>query len=271
MVMTRRLLLIAAVILGAAALALLVFSPRTGSGPDDGTDDSVVIQLLRQPTDVPAFTMTDLDGRQLSSADWSGKVVLVNFWATWCPPCLAEIPDLIQIQEKYRDHVVVVGISEDEGAIDVVRQFAEDKGINYPIVMATPELRQLFPGVIALPTTFALDRQGRLARKHVGFMNIRQTEGTARALAGLSVNARVERVDDPGRLTAESIAQITEIPGVELASLPADKRPQVVQALNAEKCTCNCDLSVAKCRLDDPSCAYSLPIAQSIVQRFAGP
>src|SRR5690348_445701 len=96
--------------------------PAAGSnGPSDGTDESVVVQLLRNPTPVEPFTLTDLDGRTLSSADWKGKVVLVNFWATWCPPCLAEIPDLIALQNKYRDRLVVVGISEDEIAPEMVK------------------------------------------------------------------------------------------------------------------------------------------------------
>ena len=109
-----------------------------GSGPVDGTDDSVVVQLLRDPIAVEPFTLTDLEGRTLSSADWKGKVVLVNFWATWCPPCLAEIPDLIALQNKYRDRLVVVGISEDEISPDLVKRFATDRKINYPIAMTNP-------------------------------------------------------------------------------------------------------------------------------------
>jgi peroxiredoxin len=204
----------------------------------------------------------------MSSRDWKGKVVLVNFWATWCPPCLAEIPDLIALQDKYRDEVVVIGVSEDEGSIDAVKRFAEDRKINYPIVMATPELQQLFPGVIALPTTFVLDPEGRMAHKRVGLLNAKQTEGVTRALAGLSVNARIERVDDPSRLSADGVSQIKDIPGVDLSRVPADRKAEVIQALNAENCTCGCGLSVAKCRIDDPHCDVSLPVAKTIVAKY---
>jgi thiol-disulfide isomerase/thioredoxin len=262
----------AAALLIAAALIAAACDSRTtppeAAGPQDGTDESVVVQLLRTPTDVPAFTVTDLDGRTVSSTEWKGKVVIVNFWATWCAPCLAEIPDLIALQNKYRDHLVVVGVSEDEISPDIVQRFAQDKQINYPIVMATPELQKLFPGVIALPTTFVLDPDGRMAHKRVGLLNAKQTEGVTRVLAGLDVNARIERVDDPSRLSAEGVSQITDIPGVDLARVPTDRRSEVIQALNDQNCTCGCGLSVAKCRIDDPSCDVSLPVAKTIVAKY---
>src|SRR5207247_2896898 len=103
--------------------------------------------------------MLDLDGRQISTSDWRGKVVLVNFWATWCPPCRAEIPDLVALQTKYGDRLQVIGVSEDEGSVDAVRQFAQAQHINYPVVMSTPELRKVFTGVNALATSFVLDRE----------------------------------------------------------------------------------------------------------------
>ena len=260
-----------------AALALIVAisacdsrsAPPDGSGPQDGTDESVTVQLLREPLDVEPFTVTDLSGRQLSSADWKGKVVLVNFWATWCPPCLAEIPDLIALQNKYRDQLVVVGISEDEISPEVVKQFADERKINYPIAMTSPALQERFTGIVALPTTFVLDPDGRIAYKRVGILHPEQTEGVTRALAGMSLRARIERVDDPARLSAEGVAQIKDIPGVDLSSLPAERKADVLQALNSENCTCGCGLSVAKCRIDDPQCDVSLPVAKKIVAKYA--
>ena len=260
-----------------AALALIVAisacdsrsAPPDGSGPQDGTDESVTVQLLREPLDVEPFTVTDLSGRPLSSADWKGKVVLVNFWATWCPPCLAEIPDLIALQNKYRDQLVVVGISEDEISPEVVKQFADERKINYPIAMTTPALQERFTGIVALPTTFVLDPDGRIAYKRVGILHPEQTEGVTRALAGMSLRARIERVDDPARLSAEGVAQIKDIPGVDLSSLSAERKADVLQALNSENCTCGCGLSVAKCRIDDPQCDVSLPVAKKIVAKYA--
>jgi thiol-disulfide isomerase/thioredoxin len=238
------------------------------SGPSDGTDASTVVQLLRNPMAVEPFTVTDLDGRTLSSADWKGKVVLVNFWATWCPPCLAEIPDLIALQNKYRDRLVVVGISEDEISPEVVKRFATERKINYPIAMTSPELQTRFTGITALPTTFVLDPDGQIAYKRVGILQPEQTEGVTRALAGMTLNARIERVDDPARLSAEGVAQIKDVPGVDLSGLPPERRAEVLQALNSENCTCGCGLSVAKCRIDDPQCDVSLPVAKKIVAKY---
>jgi thiol-disulfide isomerase/thioredoxin len=260
---------IAAVLLLAISVACDSRSvPPDASGPADGTDESVVVQLLREPMDVEPFTVTDLDGRTLSSTDWKGKVVLVNFWATWCPPCLAEIPDLIALQNKYRDRLVVVGISEDEISPEIVKRFATDRKINYPIVMTSADLQQRFTGINALPTTFILDPDGQIAYKRVGILEPRQTEGVTRALAGLSLRARVERVDDPARLSAEGVAQVKAVPGVDLSNIPPERKAEVLQALNSENCTCGCGLSVAKCRIDDPQCDVSLPIAKKIVAKY---
>lgn len=237
-------------------------------GHDHAAHGELVIQLLREPIDVPEFHVVDLDGTTHSSADWHGKVVLVNFWATWCPPCLAEIPALVALQEKYRDELLIVGISEDQAEVSFVKTFGEERNINYPLVMSTPELKALFPGVLALPTTFVFDPEGRMVKKHVGMLHAEETEALTRALSGMPVEARIERVDDPGQFSDESASQITEIPGIDLSSFDAARRVEVVQALNSEKCTCGCDLSVAKCRVDDPFCEVSLPVAEKIVERF---
>ena len=86
-----------------------------GTNPPAGetsepASDAAVVKLLKDPAPIGDFTVTDLDGRVISSSNLRGKVVLVNFWATWCPPCRAEIPDLIKLQQKYRDQVVIIGI-----------------------------------------------------------------------------------------------------------------------------------------------------------------
>ena len=271
--MTRRSLLIVIAVLGVGLTALaglLVFrSQGEGNPVNSGDPAETVVELLRNPVDVAPFSVTDLSGRTMNSADWRGKVVLINFWATWCPPCLAEIPDLIALQEKYREQLIVIGISEDEDPPESIKRFAAEKEINYPIVMSTPELQKLFPGVMALPTTFVLDREGRMAKKRVGLLNARESEAATRALAGLSVDARIELTDDPGKLSVEHAAQITEIPGIDLAGFPGPQKTALIQALNSETCTCGCQLSVAKCRVDDPTCAISLPAAKKIVEQYA--
>jgi len=231
--------------------------------------DRATLRFFRNPAAAPAFTVRDLDGPDLSSASLRGKVVILNFWATWCGPCRAEIPDLVALQEKYRDHVVIVGISEDEAAPEVVREFAARYKVNYPIVMKTPELARGFPGISALPTSFILDRESRIVQKHVGMLTARRTEYEMRALAGLPVNASIEHVDQTQGLKLDENAQLMTIPGIDLASLPVEKRVEALQKLNSESCTCGCDLTVAKCRVDDPACGVSLPLAKEIVKQIA--
>ena len=238
--------------------------------PDAPGGEPVTLRFFRDPKPAPAFTIRDLDGRDVSPASLRGKVVIVNFWATWCGPCRAEIPDLVALQEKYRDTLQVIGISEDEAGVEVVKRFAAEHKINYPVAMMTPEIEKLFPGISALPTSFILDRESRIVQKHVGMLTARTTEYEARHLAGLPVNVAIEEFDQTQGLKIVNGAQATSIPGIDLASLPIAKRTEALQKLNAQPCTCGCDLTVARCRVDDPSCGVSLPLAQQIVKQIAG-
>ena len=179
----RRIGLLLIALLGVALIWAAAQSVRTGesragesrptavardSGGDAGTG---TLQFFRTPAAAPALSTRDLSGREVSLASLRGKVVLINFWATWCPPCRAEIPDLVALQEKYRDQLQIIGISEDEAPMTVVQRFADEHHMNYPIVMASPEIEKLFPGVGALPTTFVIDRGLRWtcrSRKSIG-------------------------------------------------------------------------------------------------------
>ena len=209
--------------------------------------------------------MRTIEGTAISSSDWRGKVTIVNFWATWCGPCRAEIPDLVALQKKYDKYLQIVGISQDEAPPEIVKRFAAEHQMNYPVVMSTPELERAFPGIYALPTSYLLDREGRIVQKHVGLLTALRTELETRVLAGLPVNAAIEEVDPVQRAKLDDAAQATSIPGIDLAAIPASRRAEVLQKLNADGCTCGCELSVAKCRIDDPTCGVSLPLARKIV------
>jgi thiol-disulfide isomerase/thioredoxin len=246
--------------------------PETTVAAAGMTDtEKVTLRLFRDPKPAPAFTVRDLDGRDISPASLRGKVVIVNFWATWCGPCRAEIPDLVALQAKYKDTLQVIGISEDEAGVDVVRRFAAEHKINYPVAMMTPEIEKMYPGITALPTSFILDRESRVVQKHVGMLTARTTEFETRHLAGLPVSVSIEEVDQSQglKLNLENGAQAMTIPGIDLASLPLAKRTEALQKLNAEPCTCGCDLTVARCRVDDPTCGVSLPLARQIVKQIS--
>lgn len=226
----------------------------TNTQTDSGQGQT--IRFLRNPAPVPPFAARDLDGRTISPGAWRGKVILVNFWATWCLPCRVEIPELIALQAKYRDQLLIIGVSEDAGSLEAVKRFAVDHKINYPIVQSSTQLRKSFPGVFGLPTTFVLDRETRIVQKHIGMLKAAIVEAEIRALAGLPVNAVIERVEDSGQVRLENAAQATDIPGVDLRHVPTRQKATVLQELNTERCTCGCGLTVAQCRINDPSCEF---------------
>jgi thiol-disulfide isomerase/thioredoxin len=273
--MNPRRALVIVVVLGGAAL--LWVGARYGREVRSGASstapapagEAVALRFFKNPAQVPDFTVKDLEGRTISLASLRGKVTVINFWATWCGPCRAEIPDLVALQDKYRDTLQIIGVSEDEASPAVVKQFAAAQRVNYPVVMVTPELQKIFPGVSALPTSFILDREARVVQKHVGLLSRETTEAEARMLAGLPVNATVEHVDQTQGLKLVNGAQATSIPGVDLSKFTVERRTEALQKLNAQPCTCGCDLTIARCRVDDPDCGISLPIARQIVQQVA--
>ena len=231
---------------------------------------TATLALLKDPIEVPGFTVTDLDGKTVSFADLKGKVVLVNFWATWCPPCRAEIPDLVLLQEKYRDKLVILGVSEDEDATPAqVRAFGVEQKMNYPIIMKTPELAKIFKGVSALPTTFVIDPEGKIRQRHVGMLRPQTTELETQYLTGALKNVKVDLVEDETKALLANAAQAKEIPGIDLTKMTPAQRTDAIKAMNSENCTCGCELTLAACRINDPSCGISLPLAQKLADRIA--
>jgi thiol-disulfide isomerase/thioredoxin len=118
----------------------------------------------------PAWKLRDLDGKEISSDQYLGKVVLLDFWATWCVPCSEEMPSYIRLQEKYgRDKFTIIGISLDEAGAAHEKQFVTVKGVNYPIVLGKlDEVEALFGGMEALPTKLQIDQNGEIRDRTVG-------------------------------------------------------------------------------------------------------
>ncbi len=131
-----------------------------------GTSSSVqtVANSTGKAQAAPAWELKDLEGKAVKLADFKGKVVLLNFWATWCPPCRKEIPALIALQNQYKDQgFVVVGISLDQGGASTVKPFATRMKINYPLVIGDEKTAAAYGGIQAIPTTFYIDREGNVA------------------------------------------------------------------------------------------------------------
>ena len=262
------------------ALGLLVLTGCTGAPGDSPygsasvTDapspifdfpEGLAVQLVEDPAQLGDLVMQDLDGRSIAMSDLRGKVTLVNFWATWCGPCRQEIPDLIRLQDQYPDQLQIIGVSLDESGPATVRAFAEEFQMNYPVVMTTAEIAQRFPRVFALPTTFVIDPVGQVAQTHVGLVHPAIMEQETRILAGLPTDVNVELIADTQQTLLADAAHATEIPGVDLSVLTAAQKEAALQRLNEDECVCGCALTLAQCRINDPACDVSLPLAQTVV------
>lgn len=272
------------IVLGLASVALIlaglsVFLRReTGSagvsgvasaGAQPSPADSAnapVIRFVKNPEMAPPLQVKDILGRDVSKADWDGKVVLINFWATWCPPCRMEIPELLELKKAYGDRLEIIGISEDDDPPAKVLKFAQSVGINYPIVMYTPELVASYGGVPALPTSFLIDTKGRVVQKHSGLYPIERYHQEIRSLLGLPTDGRVETFVDTGQIFLKNAANATELPGVDFKGLTAEQKKVALRRMNAENCTCGCGLTVSQCRVNDSECPTSKGIAAQIVK-----
>jgi peroxiredoxin len=122
-------------------------------------------------SEAPAFALADLDGKTVSSDAFKGKVVILDFWATWCPPCKEEIPHLVRLQSKYRGQgLEVVGLALDAGGAKDVRPFADDHDVNYTMLIGNEDVTKAYGNITMIPTTFVIDRNGKIAHRFVGLI-----------------------------------------------------------------------------------------------------
>lgn len=154
------------------------------------------VRPVRLPTGnlpMPAWTMRDLDDRPVASSHFAGQVLVLNFWATWCPPCIAEIPDLREFHAAHATNgVVVIGAAIDEDGAAKVKPFAARNRLNYPVLLADPAVQDLFGGITGVPTTFIVDRSGRMVARYLGPV-------TAEELAQVTAPLRGESPNSPPR------------------------------------------------------------------------
>lgn len=130
----------------------------------------------------PDFSLTDLSGRPLRLSDYRGKVIILDFWATWCEPCKEEIPHFIDLQNQYSSQgLQVLGISMDDSE-PPVREFQQKFKMNYPVAVGTAKLADQYGGILGLPITFVIDPSGRIVARHIGATNVSVIEAEVRKL-----------------------------------------------------------------------------------------
>ncbi len=136
------------------------------------SSSKTVVRPENERRTAPNFALKDADGRTVQLSDYHGKVILLNFWATWCGPCEIEIPWFIDFERQLKGQgFVVIGISMDDEGWPVVRPFISRFGVNYPVLLGNDSIGQLYGGIDSLPTTFLVDREGRIAAVHVGLVS----------------------------------------------------------------------------------------------------
>ncbi|MBL8137896.1 MAG: TlpA family protein disulfide reductase [Acidobacteria bacterium] len=129
------------------------------------------------------FTLPALDGKKVSLSQFKGKVVLLNFWATWCGPCKAEIPGFVELQQQYKNDLVILGLSVDDPA-DKARAFADQYKVNYPMVLGLghDEIQDAYGPIYGIPASFLISRDGKVCKRHLGIAPKSQFEREIKAL-----------------------------------------------------------------------------------------
>jgi len=162
--------------LALVALTLLLAACQSKSAPPTPG-------AATEPVAVPPLELTDLEGNTVSLAALKGKVVIIDFWATWCPPCREAIPDLIDLKKQYgAKGLEVVGISLDDNGSRILPRFVHDFGINYPVVIGSEEIAAAFGGILGLPTTFIVDRDGMIRSHFMGYIDHKRMEAAVTGL-----------------------------------------------------------------------------------------
>jgi peroxiredoxin len=181
----------------AAALLGGCFLQGCSSGPRSVRAESVKPNSERKPA--PDFSLKDADGKVVHLADYKGKVVLLDFWATWCGPCKIEIPWFMEMQRKNKDKgFEVLGVAMDDEGWEAVKPFIADLKVNYRVVIGNDSTAEAYGGVDALPTTFLIDREGRIAAVHVGLASKKDFEdGVQELLQTAPLTTRAAAVPAP--------------------------------------------------------------------------
>ena len=182
----------------AAALVLACLGLACSSSP---TSAKAAVKSEKERKVAPDFSLKDASGATVKLSDYKGKVVLLDFWATWCGPCKIEIPWFMEFEQTYKDKgFAVLGVSMDEDGWKAVKPYLEEHKVNYRVVIGTEQVGQLYGGLDALPTTFLIDRTGKIAKVHIGLETGK--DGFQNEINSLLTAPRAGRLPSAGFLPA---------------------------------------------------------------------
>jgi peroxiredoxin len=217
----------------------------------------------------PEFSLTDITGKPLKLSDYQHKVVVVDFWATWCGPCQLEIPGFIDLQKRYSSQgFSMIGISMDDSS-DPVVEYYKEKQMNYPVALGNDRLAELYGVTQGYPTTFVIGRDGRIYAKHVGAYDPAVFEEEVKELISADPSGEATNFKQVGQVFADDKVELgnpsaidSEVPGIDLTKLTADQKEAYKKILSAKKCTCDCNRNLLECRHVDRNCSTSRKLAQ---------
>jgi peroxiredoxin len=187
----------------AVATALLVGCVFQGCSSAPTEVKAASLKPGKDRHQAPDFTLKDADGKTVHISDYKGKVVVLDFFATWCEPCKIEIPWFMEMERKNKDKgFEVLGVSMDDEGWEVVKPFMRDVGMNYRVLIGNDQTAQLYGGIDSLPTTFLIDREGKIAAVHIGLASKRDFEDGVEQLlqAAQKTTDRVTGDRKPGEL-----------------------------------------------------------------------
>ena len=226
----------------------------------------------------PVLTLVDLRGDRIDTSSYAGDVVLVNFWAAWCTPCAEEVPQLVALQDKYRAQgfrVIGISMEDRDGAL---RDFYRKYRMNYPVVAGSAKIAEAYGGILGLPTTFLIGRDGRIYAKHEGAMDVSVFEEEVKQLLALPASAEAANFQQEGPRTSADQIELgdpktidSEVPGLDLTKLTAEQKEAFKKVLAGQQCTCGCKMNLLKCRQVDRQCAFSLKLARAQLDKFLKP